>query len=410
MEPQGHGDEAVAPVEPHPQLQDLEHYLRQNGIEARQQQQPYQGMDHTELAANVSAQAKYEKEAIEKFVKEDEDKTAPERELRKQKKQMIIDELMGPEKTKTVSIQTRNGVLRNVPLLNLVTRCDTIYTLASSDHWSNEMRKDDFVFSLLEQFSSKSVDHFLLLLNAKVKKSQIEDVRASTSCVSDQIDRLADDDSSNASMQDVINNDNIIECCQIAHILQCTELLADIVDIIQASIDSDNCTSLCILADQLNIPSLLQSTMTFVLDRLEHIQSYDEGQLWNDIPSSLKTHILTLRNAASSSIIGRGQTSEVLFSSSDEFLAIFYDTLRDHKERLCEAKQRQQEIIDERLRLNEKKRFCKDRDVYSGDVKDAAIKIDKQEERVKTLEAFYKEQKAIFKKDSNGKFKGSFRL
>ena len=146
MEPQGHGDEAVAPVEPHPQLQDLEHYLRQNGIEARQQQQPYQGMDHTELAANVSAQAQYEKEAIEKFVKEDEDKTAPERELRKQKKQMIIDELMGPEKTKTVSIQTRNGVLRNVPLLNLVTRCDTIYTLASSDHWSNEIRKDDFVF------------------------------------------------------------------------------------------------------------------------------------------------------------------------------------------------------------------------------------------------------------------------
>jgi hypothetical protein len=410
MEPQGREDEAFAPVEPHPQLQDLEHYLRQNGIEARQQQQPYQGMDHMELAANVSAQEQYEKEAIEKFVKEDEDKTAPERELRKQKKQMIIDELMGPEKTKTktISIQTRDGVLRNVPLYNLVTRCDTIYTLASSDHWSNEMRKDDFVFSLLEQFSSKSVEHFLLLLNAT--KSQIEGVRESTSCTSDQSDKLADDDSSNASIQDVINNDNIIECCQIAHILQCTELLADIVDIIQASIDSDNCTSLCILADQLNIPSLLQSSMAFVLDRLEHIQSYDDGQLWNDIPSSLKTHILTLRNAASSSIIGRGQTSEVLFSSSDEFLAIFYDTMRDHKERLCEAKQRQQEIIDERLRLNEKKRFCKDRDVYSGDVKDAAIKIEKQEKRVKTLEAFYREQKSIFKKDSNGKFQGSFKL
>ena len=56
-----------------------------------------------------------------------------------------------------------------------------------------------------------------------------------------------------------------------------------------------------------------------------------------------------------------------------------------------------------------RRRFIQPRDVYSGSVEDAAKKILKQEERVKTLQAFYNEQKAIFAKDVET-YRGRFTL
>jgi hypothetical protein len=189
----------------------------------------------------------------------------------------------------------------------------------------------------------------------------------------------------------------------------------EIVSIIQSSIDSENCTSICVLADELQIPSLLQASMKFILGRLDNIEN--NGEIWNDIPSALKNHIITLRNAAKSSIIGRGQTKEVIFSSAGEFLAIFHDTLTCQKERLRGAKERQEEIVQERLRESEglgrfSSRIVQEIDVYGGSVEDASKKIRKQEERVKTLQAFYNEQKAIFARDmqSDGQFRGKFSL
>ena len=146
--------------------------------------------------------------------------------------------------------------------------------------------------------------------------------------------------------------------------------------------------------------------MKHVMASLDKIQQDEE--IWNDIPNNLRNHIILLRNATKSSIIGRGQTKEVIFSSSAEFLAIFHDTLSCHKERLRDAKQRQEEIIQERMQQNQR-RFIQPRDVYSGSVEDAAKKILKQEERVKTLQAFYNEQKAIFAKDVDT-YRGRFTL
>jgi len=63
---------------------------------------------------------------------------------------------------------------------------------------------------------------------------------------------------------------------------------------------------------------------------------------------------------------------------------------------LGEAKLRQEEIIQER-----NVRGGRHRDPMGGSVRDAALKIAKQESRIQTLECFFKEQKLIFA--SNGR-------
>ena len=150
--------------------------------------------------------------------------------------------------------------------------------------------------------------------------------------------------------------------------------------------------------------------MEYVMDRLDIIKSHD---IWDDFPQSLRHHVVTLRAAAHSSLIARGRTEKVLFTSSNEFLAIFFDTLREQKERLAEAKLRQEEIIEERKKSNETRgRYTREVDIYGGTVMDAAKKIEKQEKRVQTLETFYREQKSIFAKDQVGcgDYKSNFSL
>ena len=403
-------DETNQPPPPvagrYPLIQDVNHYLESNGIilqggAQEAQQQVYQQLDQVEFAADVTAQKKHQSQIIDKMRKEDDEHYLSCHQESMLKKNRIMEESRGV----SISISTTRAhephVLKNVPLHDLVDQCDTFLTLASSEHWPSLVEKDqtDYIFSL-DQFDTEAVTQFLSIVN----RSSISVPTTTTGTAT-------------ATVQDIPNH-HIIECCYIAHYLQAKDVLNDIVDIIQASIDSDNCTSICILADELQIPSLLQSSMRFVMESLDDIQN--NRDLWNDIPSTLRNHIITLKNAAHSSIIGSGHVNsrKTLFSSGNEFLAIFHDTLTLNKERLLEAKQRQEEIIKERMmeaavpgRFS--RRFVQQKDVYGGSVKDAAIKIEKQERRVQTLQAFYDQQKAIFSQDAqsgDARFCGSFHL
>merc|ERR1712154_56443 len=69
--------------------------------------------------------------------------------------------------------------------------------------------------------------------------------------------------------------DHIIECCRIAHFLQSNLLLEEIVDIIKQSVDANNCASICVLEDQLQVSSLMHASMEYVMDRLDIIKSHD---------------------------------------------------------------------------------------------------------------------------------------
>ena len=239
---------------------------------------------------------------------------------------------------------------------------------------------EELTFSL-EEFTSLAVHAFLSVLDP-----------SSTQTVAD------------------IPSECIIECCRIAHYLQSREILDSIVSVISSSIDAENCTSILILADQLQLPSLSQSSMRFVMERLDSIQ---ENEFWDDVPKALKIHLVTLRNAAMSSLVAKSHSKKVCFSSSKEFLGIFSDTIQEHRERLREAKLRQREIIEERERLNASRgRYRVAIDVMGGDVRYAGTKIEKQERRIQTLETFYSEQKAIFSKDSSdlGCYLGEFTI
>eukprot|EP00551_Chaetoceros_affinis_P009337 CAMPEP_0203663346 /NCGR_PEP_ID=MMETSP0090-20130426/956_1 /ASSEMBLY_ACC=CAM_ASM_001088 /TAXON_ID=426623 /ORGANISM="Chaetoceros affinis, Strain CCMP159" /LENGTH=369 /DNA_ID=CAMNT_0050526233 /DNA_START=17 /DNA_END=1126 /DNA_ORIENTATION=+ len=368
-------------VEPNvPLLQDLNQYLQRNGIEEQHDDDNQSTLDQREFASRIKDEESYKDKILHEFLKRDEGSEKENKEIQ-QKKQFLEFCL-----NKSMGIITAERTIRDVSLFHLVDKCDTIYAfVSSSDHWSGSAKNIDsgdgeksFSFSLKE-FDDSSIEEFLALVEGTKKAQDI-----SPEC--------------------------IIECCRIAHYLQSESLLEEIADVIKVSIDADNCACICILADQLQMPGLLQSSMRFVMDTLDKIE---KNEIWDDFPESLKHHVLTLRNAAQSSIIARGSQSKVFFSSSHEFLGIFSDTLREHKERLNEAKMRQEEIIQERTRLNEARgRYAQQIDVRGGSVKDAAIKIEKQERRVQTLEAFYREQKAIFSRDAThgGAYKSSFSL
>lgn len=435
-----------------PLLLDIEHHLQQNNIIVGHEEAPnarnpegapanhpthqqrqdtttssYRRQDLVELEANVSAQLLYQNEVIDKFLKEDEEIEK----IKEQPKELVIRKCQGLH----ISLLTQNEmVVEHVELDRLVEHCDTFLTLVRSDCWasflsfksttiannsssnsnssSSNSSEREYIFSL-QQFSMNAVKVFLKLVRERSKP-------------------LCD---AQLSVEDILSGtDVVIECCHLAHFLQAREILEDIVAVIQSSIDSENCASICMLADELQIPSLLQTSMRYVMERLDNIQ--ENKELWEDIPLTLRNQISTLKHAAESSIIGRGQTKEVIFSSGNEFLAIFHDTLTAMKERLKDAQQRQREIIQERLRIGAvvvggdendngdsdrdrnfmpgrfSKRFVQDRNVYGGSVEDAAIKIQKQEERIRTLQAFYDEQKAIFRRDleGDGYYQKTFKL
>jgi hypothetical protein len=357
-----------------PLLQDISHYLETNGvIQATDgsDNNAYTRLDEFELASKLNAEKEYEESVLQRFLDEDESSNVEDVESLREKIKVLT-----LSKGKTIRIKTKSNQYYDISLIKMVDRCDVIYSYAHSSQLQSNDQETRLEFSL-EQFCPSAVVTFLKLLGLAGDFIKVQD----------------------------IPNQEIIECCRIAHFLQCQTLLDEIVELIKDHIDAENCTSICVLADQLQIPTLMHASMSLVLERLDDIQNHE---VWDEFPSSLKNHIVTLRNAASSSILGRGKKGLVLFSSGDEFLALFSDNIRELKERLHDAKQRQQEIIQERERRNTGFRLqC---DVYGGDVKDAARKIERQEARIRTLEAFYLEQKAIFAGDEDGIFKKSFCL
>ena len=219
------------------------------------------------------------------------------------------------------------------------------------------------------------------------------------------------------------------------------------------------------MADALNLTSLFESSVEFVIRRLDAFQGSSAGvavggdeeeggeykkevegesntitaatqssatasscadedsmeELWKSLPYDLKSRVLTMRNILRSSIIGRGsKLSDIFFSSGNEFLAIFGETISVQKERLVESKERLEEVIRERKEEFAVKRQRRGRwfdssteaekkFVYGGDVAYSKRQIEKQAKRLATLESFYEEQRIIFSRGGgDGDCKFSF--
>jgi bifunctional DNA-binding transcriptional regulator/antitoxin component of YhaV-PrlF toxin-antitoxin module len=221
-----------------------------------------------------------------------------------------------------------------------------------------------------------------------------------------------------------ISEQNIVECLRLAHYLQCRVILTTLTTILESSIDSRNCMAICSLADSLNLKSLFEASINYVIERLDAFQGTtttggvvdtesitsdtsgdDDTEVWSSLPHELRSRIMTMRNVMRSSVIGRGsKVSGLFFSSGAEFLAIFRETIREQNERLQEAMERCQEVIRERTeQWHRRGRWLSDSEtdfINGGEVAYCLEKIENQSRRLKTLEKFYDEQKTIFEGSS----------
>jgi hypothetical protein len=223
-------------------------------------------------------------------------------------------------------------------------RCDTIYALVTTRDLYKENARGVFELSLAA-YSLESVQAFVNTMSGRMPPEDIPP-------------------------------QSIVECCHIAHYLQCNCVLEPVVDILVDAVDNDNCKSLLELADQLNLPLLFERSLSHMMQSLEETQA-----VWEDLPSDLRDRIELMKQAMQSAVLA--DSSRLYFASMDEYLAMFAETLTYHRERLMDAKQRQEEIRSQHF-------------VRSRAWEYNQIKIENQEKRFLRLEQVMKQQKNVF--------------
>jgi hypothetical protein len=380
-----------------PLLHSLEHYIRTRGIapvdeQAQQADVFYSDSHHArkrEVEGSKHQESAHRAAFAEHDSKEQDEKASKRRFLDTLKGQTIEVFVMAKdeESAEVASCGSPCTTSISSPLDVLAAVSDTVYTMVRSErtHWSRQSSALTDVENVTDEKTTRSNKN-----NWHPSTLDLTDFRSGSveSFLSLAADAAGKDENAGVSLANVPSH-HIVDVCLMSHYLQCNSVLEVTIAALKESVDSDNCLSMCQLADLLASPSLFEASVTPLIEKLDDIQEHEE---WDAFPVTLRNRVITMRNAVRSSIIGRGQKTSVFFSSSDEFLAIFSDNIREQRERLAEAKRRQEQIISDRIQ-NPGGRH---RDPYGGSVKDAEIKIERQERRLQTLEAFYKEQKQIF--------------
>jgi hypothetical protein len=314
--------------------------------------------------------------------------------------------------------------------------------LTPESHESGENKINPIMKISLEEFDADAVISFIEVLTSLHNHQKSSAISSPNNKSASQSRKRH----ANTDMDDILkehllaliyagkmSEQHIVECLKISHYLQCHVVLHTLAAILEFSIDSNNCMAICSLADSLNLKSLFEASVNFVIERLDTLQGSaaneggDENQstclssgddingkdefdeIWSSLPYELRSRVLTMRNVMRSSVIGRGsKVSGLFFSSASEFLAIFRETIRDQEERLADARKRSEELIRERR--EEWSDMCQRRGswfdrsvqaekefVYGVDVVYSLDKIEKQSRRLNTLTSFYEDQKKIFK-------------
>jgi hypothetical protein len=312
-------------------IDDIDGWLRTRGLGA-----PPTSVHLEEEAARLRAEEEYAQSIHQRIFHE---KDAMEQKQREERAAMI-QQWAGL----TIHIRTQEGVLEGVSLTTLASSCDTVFALASSwNSFATTSEKDEMYFSL-EQFSKDSVEDFLALV--------------------DQTKKI-----------DTVSENNIVDCCQIAHYLQSESVLQSTVEVLLESVSSANCLSMYQLADQLHLHQLSERALGHMMETLgdEHFL-----EAWEDLTPELKDRIETIRMAIQTSANSR--TSRLFFGSLDEYISIFSERVQYFRERLIEA-QEQLQLIEHGTRSWE----------------DTFQKVQRQEARVRTLQRVLAEQKKMFR-------------
>jgi hypothetical protein len=347
----------------------------------------------------------------------------------------------------TMSSSTTTTTTKDVPVVfrtnlkQLASHSDTVFTMASNKHLYNNTNtnvntinsNNDRSKSSSSSDSSSSNDRLSLSLCDYTTESVNIFFRVlflSSSLFEDNNNVVADMN---------IPPDYVIDCCRLAHYLQCGQLLDRIVDeYLLTSIDNDNCRFLCKLSDQLSLPNLWEASVNHMLSSLDSLDNNNKNNdndtdednvddnnednnnnnnLWNDMGPELKKEIQALRG-----ILNSSNRKQIYFSTYHEYLALLAEQHQYYKERLQDAKDsytvrlnEEKELIQELESLQEERKSNWFGGGYSNvrlDRKIACVedrleglvkgkeyvkpKIDRQIRKVDTLKTLLEEQKKIF--------------
>jgi hypothetical protein len=329
------------------QIQDQEEWLRRNGLMGEAHYGDESEYNQLEAREKFQEQANYQSETHSKLFEKAEKEDESHEEIRRKRLEMWKDE--------TIDILTRNNNPSTQPdhppmkvnLKMLASHSDTVFTMADS-----RQLFETLTLSLcLEDYTRDSVQAFLDM----ARESHLP------------------------PEESTISDDHITDACQLAHYLQCTQLLDKIVKILINEIDAANCMSLCQLADRLALPGLREASLSYIMRSLTSLETHE---VWKELGSDLKEQIQGIQV-----ILNSKNRRDLFFSSFTEYVAMFAEQVQYYKERLAEARS-QQETHDP----------SSDGWVYTQQ------KIDHQAERVDTLKMMLEEHKRIFLRDDSSKF------
>jgi hypothetical protein len=320
------------------QIQSEEEWLRRHGLRA-----PHYGdeseRNQLEAKSRYQDQISYQDQVHNKLFEEEQiEAESLEHEREKRLEEWTLE---------TIDILTADSSCLQVNLKVFASHSDTIFTMADSRHnfhanLSKKQGNQNLSLSL-EEYPHVTVQAFLQMLqetHLPLKES-------------------------------TISADHIIDSCRLAQYLQCTELLNKIVKILINEIDSENCMSLCQLADSLDLPGLMEASLGYVMKSLQSVESHD---VWKELCPELQDKIKSIQ-----ALLKSNNRKSLYFSSFTEYVAVFAEQIQYYHERLTEA-QIQQE----------------NHDVTSPGWAYAQSKIDDQKARVQTLNIMLREQKKIF--------------
>jgi hypothetical protein len=469
--PAGPAGQAPLPLlvqQPPLPLEDLEEWVRRNGLEYSEDLVG-QGsvLNQQEAHARFDAFRHYETQVHERLF---HDELQQEDAIRRQKQAqlqvwkhnqvqihvVVASSRSGSSSSATTSTRataatdtTGTTTVHMVPLHQLAAHSDTVYAMATTpdkalsvastssslignnDNHDMDEKEDEtkkLLTLTLEQYSPLAVQTFLKVIEAI--QSQPAAAAAAGGGGGDDGEGKQHDATAqhwNRTVRRIIMShipdDHLVECCQMAHYLQCTCILQELVHAcLIPSVDTANCLSLVQLADQLELPDLMEASLSHMMASLTHLEQHE---IWDDLCPELQQRIGTIQtileqqhqkqrqqqlhkrrridssgcSAApnnnhnnNSSSLQKPPTAKLYFTSFQEYLAIFAEQVEYYRERLHDAKVCQQgHLIEDE---NDNRRGGGGRSspawIY------AQTKIDQHERRVQTLREVLAQQKQLF--------------
>lgn len=395
---------------PHPppqypllQIQDIDDWLRFNGLRAAGDDDVHapeynsfmSHLNQSEVQAKQIAHDQYQQQIHASIFQDD----LQEEEQQQVARQRML-ELWADEEMDIVTSQQTFCV----SLRQLAAECDTIFTLASSRRYMHNLTTNKPNTKPTREDSKEEETIMKQQQPHVMSKVTLSLEEYPTSAVHEFLTLAL----SQKTLPE-INDQHVVDCCQIGHYLQCARILEGTSQILLRHVDSDNCLSLCQMADQLGLPDLFERALFHMLKSLDNLEAQEA---YEDFSVELKDRIADIRTVftrhqfmgdSDGDLIMDGHTDKprqeehgnsaktaaaaaqkmnrlkkkrpLYFTSLDEYIAIFAETVQYHRERLQEAKEQNT------------------RQQYSSY---AQSKIEKQELRVLTLEAMLQEQKRLF--------------